>query len=86
MAESGTVTEAFVPLNESALLNLPVVTQVAFAERADVPVAGLVGGRRPARLVEAQARDEPGEPVFETVTATFVARSSCCRRRRGRPR
>ena len=52
--------QALVPLKESALPNLPLVDPGGVRERAGVAVAGLVGGRRAAALVEAVGGDEAG--------------------------
>ena len=70
VAESATVTQVFVPLNESALLNFRPVTHVALATVPVLPLPGLVGRGRAAPLVEGPGADEAGGAVFDTVTGT----------------
>src|SRR4051812_33819203 len=72
VAESGTVTHAFVPLNESAPLNFPPATRVALVR---VPLLLLPDWSLavvPAVSSKAHAPTRPGEPVFETVTETLA--------------
>src|SRR5437667_9268619 len=71
--ESGTVTHEFVPLKDSALLNLPPVTQVVLET---VPVLPLPDWSAVVVLVpssKAQPPTRPADAVFCTVTDTVGA-------------
>ena len=74
--ESLTLTRAFVPLKKSALPNFPAVDQVVFDDRAGVAVAGAVGGRRAAALVEAVGGDEAARHGGGHGCASLVARGA----------
>src|SRR5918996_3067462 len=70
VALSETVTHAFVPLNESAPLNLPPVTQVAPESVPVLPRPDWSPAVVPEPSSNAHAPTSPTEPVFETVTGT----------------
>ena len=86
VAESGMVTKVFVPLNDSALLNFPVVTQVPLATVPLLPLPDWSAIAVPLPSSNAHAPTRPGGPVFCTVTETPVERRRVARPRRARAR
>jgi hypothetical protein len=60
VAESGIVTQVFDPLNERALLNFPVVTQVPFETVPWFPLPDWSPADVPLASSKAQAPTRPG--------------------------